>query len=443
MSTVTKNETALAEVALRAIEQARPAGAVARAVAQNSVGAQTVVRDGDVETASRDGYQSLSVTVYRDGRTGSASSASIDADAIDRAVAEALNIASLMQPDDDAGLPDPQWLAREGETVALYAPDERGTTGLIDDAFAIEAAAKGDDWRVAGTGTSSSIGTWALATSDDFCRASSFSFHTRWCSILASDGDVAVQDNASSEDRRIEHLAAAEQIADLALQRTLSARGARAIGSRRCPVLFEPRVGTALFSELVGALGGEPQYSRRTFLPDPIGTAIVADHIDVAEDPFEPFGMASAPFDGEGVAGTRRKIIDAGIAKGLFLAARSARLLQMESTGNSNGPYNLRLTSKVSGGDADAMRARLGTGLVVTSILGGATEPVRGGWSYAVAGFWVENGEIAHAVKDITLAGNLTDMLRGIVAVGDDVERHGPFRNGSILIDEMQVGGAA
>lgn len=443
MSYLTHDDAALAEAAQAAVDRARRAGAEAAAVTEIGGGAVLSVSEGEIDTASRDGHQMLTLTVYRDGRSARASSASLDREAVARTVDEALTIARMLQPDPDASLADPAWLALDGPEVALFAPDDRGPSALLDAALAIDAAASGEGRRVTSAGAASTDGALALATSAGFCRTSRYSYQSRWCSVLVQDSDVAVQDGAQSEDRRLPNLDPVEKIAALAVGRALAGCGARAIDSRRCPILFEPRAAAMLVGDLVGALSGAPQYMKQSFFPDPIGKRLLADHLDLEEDPFEPFGLASAAFDGEGVAGIRRKIVEQGVVRGLFLSCRSARRLGLRSTGNANGPYNLRFTSREPGGDWNHMLSRLGTGLVVTHFLGGATDPVSGGWTRAIAGFWVENGTVAHPVRDLTLAGTMPEMLRNIITVGADEERMGAFRTGSILIDEMQVGGVA
>jgi PmbA protein len=180
-----------------------------------------------------------------------------------------------------------------------------------------------------------------------------------------------------------------------------------------------------------------------TFLPDPLGRQVAAEHLILHEDPFEPFGLASGGFDSEGIAGSARPIVENGIARGLFLSTYSARKLGGRSTGNAEGFYNLRLSSNRSGGTRQDMLAKLGTGLLVTGLQGGSTDPATGNWTRAVKGLWIENGEVAHAVRGVTLAGEAPAMMKNIVAVGDDLTRLGSVRTGSLLIDDMQVGGGA
>ncbi len=180
-----------------------------------------------------------------------------------------------------------------------------------------------------------------------------------------------------------------------------------------------------------------------SFLPDPVGRCVAAAHLDLREDPFEPLGLASGGFDSEGIAGSSRAILRSGVAEGLFLSSFSGRKLGMASTGNADGYYNLALTSTAESGDWAAMLRMLGSGLVVTHFQGGKTDPASGNWTQAVRGFWVEDGEIVHAVTDVTLAGTVPAMLAAIRKVGRDVARIGAIRTGSILIDDMQLGGRA
>ncbi|RSV36459.1 hypothetical protein CA234_18335 [Sphingomonas sp. ABOLE] len=229
----------------------------------------------------------------------------------------------------------------------------------------------------------------------------------------------------------------------VAAGRARRALGARAVSSRRGPVLFDPRTAAMLVDTLAGALAGTAQYRRMSYLPDPLGRQVAAPHLDLREDPFEPLGLASGGFDGEGIAGASRPILRSGIVEGLFLSSFSGRKLGMASTGNADGYYNLRLTSTAESGNWPEMLRMLGTGLVVTHFEGGKTDPASGNWAQAVRGLWVEDGEIIHAVTDVTLAGHVPAMLAAIRAVGRDVERIGAIRTGSILIDDMQLGGRA
>lgn len=445
---LTHGETALREAAQCAVELAAKRGARARVSAHHEGIAKAAMRGGEVETAERSGSQGLGLTVFHEGRCGSALTAGFDRAAIERVVEEAMLIARHVQPDPDADMPPADELAFSGPAPLAYADSARSPEAMLAAASALDRTAAGisaSDSRLR-AGESVAVATeglWALATSDGFCRSVMRSNDTRWTVMLAQDEGGSTSDFCQSQGRRVDDLLSAEQLATTAAGRARSALGARAINSFRCPVLFEPRTAATLVGELAGALTGAAQYRRMSFLPDPIGCRVAAPHLSLREDPFEPLGLASGGFDSEGIAGSSRAIVQAGVAEGMFLSSLTARKLGMASTGNADGYYNLQLTSTADSGDWKAMLQMLGTGLVATQFQGGKTDPVSGNWTQAVRGLWVEGGEIVHAVTDVTLAGTMTTMLTGIRAVGRDVERMGAIRTGSILIDDMQVGGKA
>tara|TARA_A100001391_G_scaffold201546_1_gene188854 strand:- start:25969 stop:27321 length:1353 start_codon:yes stop_codon:yes gene_type:complete len=446
---LTHSEQELRDAAALAVDLAGRRGVGARASASNNGFAKIEVQAGEVETAERSGSQSLSITVFRDGKRGSASAATFDRAAIERVVEEAILIADHVQPDTDAGLAPTEWLALTGPQPEMFAEGQRDPETLMAAAFAIDqvagaiAGASKGTLRVGQCAAVGSEGIWALATSDGFCRSSRTSNDGRWCVMLAQDDAGSTSDYCQSQERRPEDLLSAELIAQRAADRAGSALGARSIRSSRTPVLFDARTAASLAGELAGTLTGMAQYRKMSFLADPIGRAVCASHINLSEDPFEPLGLASGGFDSEGIAGSARSVVRSGVAEGLFLSAFTARKLGMAPTGNADGFYNLRLTSEADGGDWQAMLARLGTGLVVTGLHGGSTDPASGNWTRAVNGLWVEDGAVVHPVTDVTLAGSMPAMLKGIVAIGSDVERQGAIRTGPILIDEMQIGGSA
>lgn len=450
MSLLATDPAEMEAVAREAIASAQTLGADhAVASVRATACIRVTARGGAVETALRDAQQSLTLKLYRGGRMGVATTAALDRGAMRRAAEEAFALAALMQEDADglpAALAD---MAVDTVLPPLYAPAGRDPGALRAMALAGDAAIRGAvtppgvTAETVAMGVSSSEGVLALATSAGFCRTQAYSNQGAWAVALTRDAGGAVNDHADSYDRRFDVLDPVEVLAARAVDRAARQLGARAVASHRGPVLFEAPVATALMGELVGALSGTPQHQGRTFLPAALGKKVAADHLDLAEDPFEPFGLNSGAFDSEGVPGQRRAILHGGMVLGYFLGTRSAHRLGMVSTGNADGPWNLRLTSRAPGGDFAALCRRLGRGLVVTRLNGGAADPVSGNWTYAVAGLWVEDGVPVHAVSDVTVGGNLRDMLMAIDAVGEDVHRSGAFRTGSILIDGMQIGGAA
>ncbi|WP_029011779.1 TldD/PmbA family protein [Niveispirillum irakense] len=445
---LTQTEAELRDAAQLAVELAGKRGARARASVHHEGVAKIAMRNGEIETAERSGSQGLSLTVFHDQRRGSASTARLDRAAVERLVEEAMLIASHVQPDPDADMPPMESLAFAGPMPPIYAESLRSPETLLEAAATLDHVANGiaaSDSRLR-AGESVAVATeglWALATSDGFCRSVMRSNDTRWTVMLARDEGGSTSDFCQSQERRVNALLPAEQMAMIAAGRVHRSLGAKGVGSRRCPVLFEPRTAATLVGELAGALTGAAQYRRMSFLPDPVGRRVAALHLDLWEDPFEPLGLASGGFDSEGVAGSSRLVLRQGMVEGLFLSSFSGRKLGLASTGNADGFYNLRLTSTADSGDGDAMLRMLGTGLIVTQLQGGKTDPASGNWTRAVQGLWVESGEVVHAVTDVTLASTLPAMLNSIRAVGRDTERLGAIRTGSILIDDMQVGGRA
>jgi PmbA protein len=446
---LTHSETELLDLAVFAVERAEALGAKASASVRNDYSGRVVVREGEVEKAERDVRQGLGVTVYRDGRQGSASTMALDRVAIEQVVREASLIANRVQPDPDDDLPPSEWLALSGPSPELYAPADRDADALLAAALTIDrsareqAASVGAPIRVTEAAANAGEGIWALATSSGFARSRRFSTNSRWCSMITLDGEGRSSDYADTRDRQVEALEAPDVLVNRAIQNTLRRKGARSVPSQRSAVVFDPRTASSLVGEWARALTGMAQYRRDSFLPDPLNRSIAAAHLDLIEDPFEPYGLASGGFDSEGISGQRRFIIEAGIGRALFLTTYSARKLGLRSTGNAEGYYNLRLTSRTPGGDLGEILTRLGTGLLVTSLQGGATDPVTGNWTRAVEGIWVDKGEPAFAVRDVTVAGSAPSMIKNVIAVGSDTERFGAVRTGSMLVGDMQIGGTA
>lgn len=410
-------------------------------------GITLTVAGGKVETAVREGNQSLRITVYANGRTGVASTESLSRSAIDRVVEQAAAMARQLEPDADAGLADREALAWTTPDVPLFAPSGQTAADLTETAMAIEEAAIStrtrDAVRVSEAGAASQDMRFALATSQGFCRTGSGSVQRRWCQTIAQRGEDMRQGSWSSVDRRLDGLLPNAEVGRIAAEKALGALGAEGLTTRRVPVLVDAPVASSLVLDMCGQLSGASQFRRMTFLPDAMGQQLAAPHLMLEEDPFEPYGLASSTFDSEGVSGKRRAIVRGGVVEGLFLDTRMARKLGRASTGNAGGMRNLRLTSTTTeaGDDLAGMLRKLGTGLWLTRFMGGGSNPATGVYSRAAAGFWVENGQVVRPVHGFTVAGNLQDMLKAIVAVGADVHREGAIRVGSILLPDMQIAG--
>ncbi|MCE4556652.1 TldD/PmbA family protein [Roseateles cellulosilyticus] len=443
-----QSESALAEAVTYAIERSAALGASdAIAMASEQGGMTVTVAGGKVETAVREGNQSLRITVYAEGRTGVASTESLSRNAIARAVEQAAAMARQLEADPDAGLADRASLAWTTPTVPLFAPSDLSAQDLAEAAMGIEAAALStanrDELRVSEAGAASQDMRFALATSQGFCRTGSGSMQQRWCQTIAQRGDEMRQGSWSSIDRRTDGLRPGADVGRIAAKKSLDVLGAEGLTTRRVPVLVDAPVAASLVREMCSQLSGAAQFRRLTFLPDAVGQQLTASHLTLEEDPFEPFGLASSTFDSEGVPGIRRAVVRSGVVEGLFLDTRMARKLSRTSTGNAGGMRNLTLTSATTqaGDDLPAMLRKLGTGLWLTRFMGGGSNPATGVYSQAAAGFWVENGQVVRPVHGFTVAGNLQDMLKAIVAVGADVHREGAIRVGSILFPDLQIAG--
>ncbi|WP_293985189.1 metallopeptidase TldD-related protein [Sphingobium sp.] len=444
------SEDALLKVAEQAVARAVALGASgASALANESSGITITVSDGAPSSSVRDGGQSLTITVFDNGRSGQASTEAIDEASVDRAVRHACTIASKVEPDADSGLADARWLARTGPDVAAFAPSDRSADELITLALEIEAAAlnrqvaPGIRVRVSEATASSHDLRWARATSAGFARAASASIQSRACVAIADRDGAMVRDWWQASERREDSLPDSETIAREAVDRTVAKLGGRSVPTQTTPVLLDARMAASLVFDLVGGLTGAAQQQRSTFMVGALGTRRLAAHIDLLEDPFEPFGMSSFAWDSEGIAGSRRHIVRSGTIEGYFLDVRTARKLGMQPSGSADGPGNLTLTSSLTdpGDDLPAMLRKLDRGLWITQFLGGGVNPATGAYSKAVEGFWIENGEVVHPVQDMTVAGDLPAMFEGIVAVGADQLRQGSVRTGSILIDNMRIAG--
>jgi PmbA protein len=426
------------------LARAKAGGATAAETeASQAIGLSVTVRKGEVETIEYNRDKGVVVTVYLGQRRGHASSADTSKPAIEQAVDKALTIARYTEEDPCAGLADPDRLARTVPDLDLYHPWRIGVDEAIDIAQRCEAAALAVDPRI-----TNSEGATVSAYESEFAYANSLGFrggyrtsrHGLSSSVIADDGNGMQRDYWYASSRAPSELESPESVGRTTGERTVRRLNARKITTRTAPVLFEAPIAGSLISHFVSAVSGGNLYRRSSFLLDSLGRPVFAPHVQIAERPLLPRGVASAPFDDEGVATADRDVVAHGVVNGYFLGSYSARKLGMATTGNAGGSHNLI----VSHGDEDfaAMLRRLGEGLLVTELLGQGVNPVTGDYSRGAAGFWVESGVIAYPVEEITIAGNLVEMYRGIVAIGSDVDRRGSKQTGSILIDRMTIAGA-
>ncbi|HYP70097.1 MAG TPA: metallopeptidase TldD-related protein, partial [Variovorax sp.] len=345
------------------------------------------------------------------------------------------------------GLPDEEDIVREQPELDLFHPWDITSEEAAKLALECEAAALSTDKRITnseGAGVSAQQSHFFSAHTHGFRGGYASSRHSISVAPIAGRGNDMQRDAWYSSMRSADELASPQSVGRYAAERALSRLKSRKIKTTECPVLFESPLAAGLLGSLVQATSGGALYRKSSFLIDSLGKKVLPNHISVDEDPHVRRGKGSAPFDDEGVATRARKIVDAGRLEGYFLSTYSARKLGMKTTGNAGGSHNLTLNSSLTrpGDDLDAMLQKLGTGLFVIELMGQGVNYVTGDYSRGCSGFWVEKGRIAFPVQEITIAGNLKDMLLGIEAVGADAYTYGAKTTGSILVNRMKVAGS-
>jgi PmbA protein len=399
------------------------------------------VRMGEAENIEYNRDKGISVTVYFGQQKGHASSSDLSAQALKDTVEAACNIAKYTAKDAFCGLADANLMAKETPDLDLYHPWNISVEDAIEIAKQCEAAAMQiDKKRITnseGAGVSNSESVFAYANSHGFVGGYPSSRHSISCSVIAEENDNMQRDYWYTNARDMRDMESAEYVGKLAGERTIRRIGAKPIKTGNYPVLFEAPLASGLVSSLVGAISGGSLYRKSSFLLDSLGKQIAAPLLNIEELPHIKKGIASSSFDSEGVATKSRKLLENGVLQGYVLGSYSARKLGLQTTGNAGGSYNLIVQS--TGESFAELIKKMGTGLLVTEVLGQGLNMVTGDYSRGAAGFWVENGVIAYPVEEITIAGNMAEMLKQIAAVGNDVIPQSSKQTGSILIEKMTV----
>jgi PmbA protein len=428
----------------RALEEARVRGASqAEAAVSQDTGLSVGVRLGEVETLEHQRDRSMGITVYFGQRKGSASTADFSLDAVRATVAKACSIARFTAEDACAGLADAALMTSAPMNLDLAHPWSISADRAIEIAKACEAAALGFDARInnsEGASLGTHQGLHVYGNTLGFVGGYPTTSHTLSCVVLAGTGEDMQRDYWYSSSRDWRELEPAEAIGRESARRTIARLGPRKLSTRRAPVLFVPEIARGLIGHFVSAIRGSSQYRQSSFLLNSAGQQVFPAGFSIAERPHIPKAMGSAPFDDEGVETRDRELVADGVLTGYILSSYSARKLGLKTTGNAGGAHNLIVAPNLAGG-MDVLLSRLGTGLLVTELMGQGVNMVTGDYSRGAAGFWVENGALQYPVAEITIAGNLRDMLKGIAAVGDDVDVRGGTRVGSILLQEMTIAG--
>lgn len=442
-SQFTYDSATLQTLARDALDYARQRGATAAEVEVSEGRGQTVtVRLREVETIEYNRDKGMGVTAYIGQQRGHASTSDFSTKALRDAVDAALSIARFTAPDDCAGLADPDLLARAFPDLQLWHSWDLPVERAIEMATACEGAGFATDKRISnseGASVSTQESHFIYGNSHGFLAGYPTSRHSLYCSLIAGEGDGMQRDDWYDVARAHGDLVTPESVGRRAAERAVQRLNARKIETMQAPVLFDTTVASSLLGHFVSAVSGGSLYRKSSFLLDSLGTQVFAPLVHISDLPHIPKGLGSGSFDSEGVATQAREVVQGGVLQGYFLGSYSARKLGMRSTGNAGGSHNLIMRD--TGDDFAALLKKMQRGLLVTELMGQGVNQVTGDYSRGAAGYWVENGAIAYPVHEITIAGNLKDMFRGIVAIGNDVLRRSSRLCGSILLQEMTIAG--
>lgn len=405
-------------------------------------GLSVSARLGEVETIEHHCDQGLGITVYFDQRKGSASTTDLSPESIKETVRAACSIARYTSEDAYAGLPEEQLLATEFPDLELNHPWPISADEAIALAIVCEDAARSYHPEISnseGASINTHQGIRVMGNTLGFLHGYCSTRHSLSCSVLAQRGDSMQRDYWYTVARNAYKLESAAEVGKKAAERTVGRLEASSLSTRQCPVLYSADCASGLLGSFVGAISGSNLYRKSSFLLDSLSQQIFPDFVHIHEQPYLPGALGSAAYDSEGVATRTRDIVSGGILQSYVLSTYSARKLGMHSTGNSGGVHNL--TIEPGKLDYQGMLNEMHTGLLVTELMGQGVNMVTGDYSRGAAGFWVENGQIQYPVEEITIAGNLKDMLKNIVAVGNDVDYRSNIRTGSILVERMSIAG--
>lgn len=437
-------------------EQARLSGLVEdllrEAKAQGASGAEAAIsvdrgltvsaRLGEVETIEHHCDQGLGITVYIGQRKGSASSTDLSPQSIRDTVSAARRIVRYAAADEYAGLPAPEMLASDFPDLDLYHPWDLDANAALT--LAIECEEAGRQWSAEitnsdGASLSTHEGVRVLGNSLGFLHGYASSRHSLSCALVGQRGEDMQRDYWYTVARAAETLEPAAKVGRKAGERVVKRLEGRTLSTRQCPVLFCAEMASGLLGHFVSAIRGGNLYRKSSFLLDCLGKPVFPTFVQIREQPHLVMALGSAPYDGEGVATRPHNLVEDGVLCSYVLSTYSARKLGLQTTGNAGGVHNLVI--EPGSLDLPGLLAAMGTGLLVTELMGQGVNLVTGDYSRGAAGFWVERGEIQYPVEEITIAGNLRDMFANVLAVGNDVDVRGNTRTGSVLIASMTLAG--
>lgn len=425
-----------------ALDLATAASDAAEVAITKTTGISVSTRFGAVENLEFNSDGALGISIYHQQRKGSASSTDLSPAAIARTVQAALDIARYTSVDPCAGLGDPDLMAFDAPDLDLFYPSDLNADHAIEQAALAEQTALAVDKRITnseGGSYNSHYGVKVYANSFGMLASFCMSSHSISCSVIAEHQGQMERDYSYTVARDTRDLNSAESVGQECARRTLARLNARRLPTMQAPVMFSADVATGLFGHLVSAISGGNLYRKSSFLLDHLGKQILPDWLTIQEKPHLLKGLASTPFDSEGIRTVERDIVKNGVLETYLLTSYAARKLGMQATGHAGGIHNWRIAGQ--GNDFNAMLKQLDRGLLVTELMGQGVSSVTGDYSRGAAGFWVENGEIQYPVSEVTIAGNLKQMFSSIVTIGDDIETRSNIQCGSVLLEQMKIAG--
>lgn len=426
------------------LEHAKKLGATAAEAAMSSTSGLSVsTRMGEVETIEFNQDGGLGISVYVGNNKGSASTADLNPKTLRTVVEKAIDIAKFTSDDPFNGIADKKLLEFAPQDLDLYHPWEVSPEQGVEFCHQAEQAALNADERIVnsdGASFSSHQGLRVYGNSHGMIAGYPRTRHSISTMVIGKEGEQMQRDSAYTIARHKDDLNDAAKVGLEAATETLAKLNSQKLGTMKVPVIFRADIANSLFGHLVSAIGGGALYRKSSFLLDSLGTKVFSDCVNISERPHLLKGLASSPFDAEGLKTVDREIIQGGELQTYLLASYAARKLSMAPTGHAGGIHNWLVEQTHA--DLKALLKTMGTGLLVTELMGQGVNTVTGDYSRGAAGFWVENGEIQYPVSEITIAGNLKDMFKAVVGLGGDIERRGGIQTGSVLIEQMQVAGS-
>ncbi len=442
-TTLDNNRAELLDIIDSVLSHAKTLGASsAEADIGAGAGLSANVRKSEIDKLEFERDKGLGITLYLDGQKGNASTSDFSKAALIKTVEAAYNIARYASQDPCAGLVDADEIATHVPDLDLYHPWSISPEQAIEMAIACEQQAFEQDSRINntdGTVVSTYSGITLYGNTHGFIDGWNWSSHSIDCTMIAEDNSGKQRDGWYSKARDFNELQDITDISKEAARRTVARLGSRKLGTCQAPVIFEAPVASGLFSALISAISGSSLYRRASFMLDKKGEQIFADHISISERPHLKKALGSAPFDNDGVATRERDIVKDGILQDYVLSGYSARRLGLKTTGNAGGVHNLVIEAGQK--NLQQLVKEMHRGLLITDMIGFGVNQVTGDYSRGASGFWIENGEIAYPVEEITVAGNLKDMYKHIVGIGNDIDTRGNTLTGSVFIEEMTIAG--